>query len=231
MIDPDVRDERTEVGMNGVIGDILPLAVTVAVSPVAIIAAILMLFSARAGSTTLGFFIGWVVGIVAAVTVFTVVSGGLSASRSATGVSWVKVALGAVLMASGLRQWRGRNERKGPPKWMAAIDRMGFVQALGLGLALAAVNPKNLLMAVAAGVSIGAGGLTVANTVVAVAVYTVIAASTVAVPVIAYSVARDRMRAPLDDARTWLQDDNAAVMAVLFLVIGAVLIGKGIGGF
>lgn len=217
--------------MNGVIGEVLPLAVAVAISPISIVAVILMLLSAHAGSTSLGLLIGWVVGIAAAVTVFTVVAGGLGASQSQTGVSWVKVGLGAILMSAGLRQWRGRNQHKGPPKWMATIDRMGFVQALGLGLALAAINPKNLLMAAAAGVAIGAGGLTVPQTVVAVAIYTVIAASTVAVPVVAYAVAKDRMRAPLDEAKSWLQDNNAAVMAVLFLVIGAVLVGKGIGGF
>ena len=217
--------------MNGVIGEVLPLAVAVAISPISIVAVILMLLSAHAGSTSLGLLIGWVVGIAAAVTVFTVVAGGLGASQSQTGVSWVKVGLGAILMSAGLRQWRGRNQHKGPPKWMATIDRMGFFQALGLGLALAAINPKNLLMAAAAGVAIGAGGLTVPQTVVAVAIYTVIAASTVAVPVVAYAVAKDRMRAPLDEAKSWLQDNNAAVMAVLFLVIGAVLVGKGIGGF
>ncbi len=43
--------------------------------------------------------------------------------------------------------------------------------------------------------------------------------------------ARSEVRGPLDQAKVWLQDNNAAVMAVLFLVIGAALIGKGIGGF
>lgn len=218
--------------MNGVIGDILPLAVGVAISPVAIIAAILMLLSAQAGRTSVGFLLGWVVGIAAAVIVFTVVSASLGAARSPTGVSWVKVVLGAVLMADGLRQWRGRGDDKGPPPWMARIDRMGFVAAVGLGLALAAINPKNLLMAVAAGVAIGAGGLGVGDgLVVVIAIYTVIAASTVAVPVVAYAVARDRMRTPLAETKAWLQHNNAAVMSVLFLVIGAVLVGKGVGGF
>ncbi len=60
--------------------------------------------------------------------------------------------------------------------------------------------------------------------------FTVIAASTVAVPVIGYLFAADRMRAPLDRLKAWLQDNNAVVMAVLLAVIGVVLIGKGIGG-
>ena len=61
--------------------------------------------------------------------------------------------------------------------------------------------------------------------------FTVIAASTVAVPVIAYLVAADKMRGPLDRLKAWLQANNATVMAVLILVIGVVLIGKGVGGF
>lgn len=217
--------------MVAVIGEILPLALGIAISPIPIIAAILMLFSADAGRTSTGFLIGWVLGIVLATGLFTVLSGSLGASDQPTGVSWAKVGLGVVLMAAGVRQWRARNEAKGPPKWMTAIDGMTVVQALGLGFALAAINPKNLLMAVAAGVAIGAGGLSVADDIVAIAIFTVIAASTVAIPVVAYAVAKDRMSAPLDDARSWLQDHNTAVMAVLFVVIGAVLIGKGIGGF
>lgn len=217
--------------MNAVIGEILPLALGVAISPIPIVAAILMLFSTHAGATSTGFLIGWVLGIVVATGLFTVLSGSLGAGDQPTGVSWVKVVLGALLMVAGLRQWRGRNAKKGPPKWMAAIDRMNFVQAAGLGFALSAINPKNLLMAVAAGVAIGAGALSVGQDIIAIGVFTLIAASTVAVPVLAYAFARDRMRGPLDSAKAWLQDNNAAVMAVLLLVIGVALIGKGIGGF
>ncbi len=47
---------------------------------------------------------------------------------------------------------------------------------------------------------------------------------------IGYLFAADRMRAPLDRLKAWLQDNNAVVMAVLLAVIGVVLIGKGIGG-
>src|SRR5690349_22666093 len=100
--------------MNGVIGEILPLAVGVAISPITISAAILMLFSAHAGSTGTGLLIGWVVGIVVATTLFTVLSGSLGASDQPAGVSWAKVGLGAVLVMAGLRQWRGRNATKGP---------------------------------------------------------------------------------------------------------------------
>ena len=66
---------------------------------------------------------------------------------------------------------------------------------------------------------------------VVILVFTLIAASSVAVPVIAYLVASARMAGPLESLRAWLVHNNATVMAVLLLVIGVVVIGKGIGNF
>jgi Sap, sulfolipid-1-addressing protein len=90
------------------------------------------------------------------------------------------------------------------------------------------VNPKNLIMAAGAGVAIGSAALDLRGDAAAVAVFTVIAASTV--PVFGCFVAAERMRGPLDSLKGWLQDNNATVMATLILVIGAVLVGKGVSG-
>ncbi len=215
--------------MNGAIGEILPLALGVAISPIPILAVILMLLSARAAITSTGFLIGWVVGIIVATSVFTVLADVINLGDSSTSTGWTKIAIGLLLLLLGVRQFRVRHVDRGTPKWMSAMDSLTFPKAAGLGLLLAAFHPKNLLMAVAAGVAIGGAGLSVGSEVVAVAIYTVLAASTVAIPVIAFLIARDRMRRPLDGARARLQENNTTVMAVLLLVIGVVLIGKGIG--
>ena len=216
--------------MGGVIGEVLPLAVGVAVSPIPVIAAILMLFSARATSSSTGFLLGWVLGIVVATTVFTVLAGAVRTTGDPSVVaSWVKIGLGVLLVLLGIRQWR-RGGHHEAPKWMAAIDDFRFPQALGLGFLLSAVNPKNLILAAGAGVSIGSGTTSVGGEVVAIAVFTVIASSTVAIPVIAHMVAAERMRVPLESLRKWLEDNNASVLATLILVLGAVLVGKGVGG-
>jgi hypothetical protein len=218
--------------VGAVIGDLLPLAVGVAVSPIPIIAAILMLLSKRAGTTSVGFALGWLAGIVVATTIFVALAGTISSSDdgASTTSSLIKLVLGVLLLAVGVRQWRGRTGEHATPKWMAAIDDLTAAKGFGLAFALAAINPKNLLMCVAAGVTIGGASLSVGQQVGAVAVFTVIAASTVAIPVIGYLVAAQRLRAPLDALKQWLQTNNATVMAVLILVIGIVLIGKGIGG-
>ncbi|MEV4686530.1 GAP family protein [Microbacterium sp. LWH3-1.2] len=223
--------------MGTVIGEILPLALGVAISPIPIIAAILMLLSPKARVTSVGFLLGWVLGIVVAVTLFTLLSSILpsqdsDASTPTKGV--IQLVLGAGLLLLALRQWR-RRPRAGAepamPKWMQAIDKVTFPVAFGLGFLLSAVNPKNLLMAAATGVDIGSAGLDVGSIVLAIAIFTLIAASTVLVPVVGYLIAAEKLRGPLDALRVWLAKENAVIMAVLLLVIGVSLIGKGIGSF
>lgn len=222
--------------MGAVIGDLLPLAVGVAVSPMPIVAVILMLLAPRAGGASAGFLAGWVIGIVVACAAVLLLAGSLSlgtSSEPSTTGSWVKIILGMLLLAVGVREWRARPRpgvEASVPKWMAAIDSVTAIKAVGLGFLLAAVNPKNLLLCASAGAAIAAGSLSLAQDVAAVAVFTVIAASTVAVPVVGYGVARSRLAQPLAVLKEWLTANNAVVMSVLLLVIGVSLVGKGIGG-
>jgi len=223
--------------MTAVIGQVLPLALGIAISPVPIIAAILMLLSPKARRTGLGFLVGWVGGIVVVLTAFTLLASVVTPadpndSRPVVGL--IQLLLGALLVAMAVKQWRGRpgpGDEPALPTWMTAIDQMTAGKAGGLGFLLAAVNPKNLLMGIGAGVTIGSAGLGPGAVVVVETVFTVIAASSVAVPVIGYLAATDAMSSPLESLRVWLVHNNATIMAALLLVIGVVLIGKGIGSF
>ena len=223
--------------MGPVIGEVVPLALGVAISPIPVIAVILMLLSPRARGTGVGFLIGWMLGIAAAVVVFTVLSAVLphgddGQPRPIRGT--VTIVVGLLLLVIALQHWRTRpalGAEHALPTWMAAIDTLTAGRALALGFLLAALNPKNLLTAIAAGVAIGSDARTTAETVVGVAVYTVIAASTVGIPVIAYLSASARMARPLDRLRTWLVRNNGTIMAVLLVVIAAVIIGTGLGDF
>jgi threonine/homoserine/homoserine lactone efflux protein len=114
---------------------------------------------------------------------------------------------------------------------MSAIDSMTAAKGLGLGFLLSAVNPKNLLLAISAGLIIGGANLTLGDTTVVIVVFVLLAGCTVLVPVIGYLIASARMAGPLDSLRGWLVDNNATIMAVLLLVIGVAVIGKGIANF
>ncbi len=218
--------------MGDAIGDTLGYAVGIAVSPIPIAAVILMLFSGRARVNSVSFMVAWVAGI-ALVTTVVVLIPGLEADTSepSNTTGWTKLVLGVLLLAVGVRQWRSRpgpGDEVAVPGWMAKIDELKPGAAFGLGFLLSALNPKNLLLAVAAGVSIGALPLSTGETVGAVAVFTVIAAISVLVPVIAYLIAGPRLDPTLDTAKGWLIGNNAAVMAVLFLVFGVSLFGDAI---
>ena len=223
--------------MTQAIGEILPFALGIAISPIPIIAAILMLLSPRARTTGLGFLVGWIVGVVAAVTVFTLASTLIpaddpDAAKPIAGT--IKLVLGVLLLLLAVKQWRARpgpDETAALPKWMSAIDTMTPARALVLGILLSALNPKNLVMAIGAGVAVGSAGLDLGAAVVVLAVFALLAVSTVLVPVLAYLLASSAMRAPLERLRVWLVRNNSTVMSVLLLVIGVVTVGKGLGSF
>lgn len=218
--------------MGAVLGDLLPLAVGIAISPIPIVAAILMILSRNGSGSAIGFTVGWVAGIAAATTVFALIAGaaGETGEREpSAAVAWIKIGLGVLLVALAVAQWRQRGDSD-PPGWMRAIDEFTPVKAGGLAVLLSAVNPKNLLLCVSAGVVIGAADLGGGAKAVAVLVFTVLAGASVLTVVLGYLLAADRLRPVLDSTRAWLQANNHAVMAIVLLVMGTVVAGKGISG-
>ena len=89
--------------MGPVIGEILPLAVAVAISPVPIIAVILMLFSARAGANGPAFLGGWVTGLLAVSVIVLAVSGivGMGTGSAPAWVALLRIVLGILLLLLG----------------------------------------------------------------------------------------------------------------------------------
>ena len=209
--------------MGDAIGATLGFAIGIAISPIPIAAVILMLFSGRARINSVSFMVAWVVGIALVTTVVLLIPGlETDDSEPSTTTGWIKLVLAALLLAVGIRQWRARpgpDDEVSVPGWMAKIDELKPGASFGLGFLLSALNPKNLLLAVAAGASMGALPLTSGETVGAVVVFTVVAAITVTVPVIAYLI---------EQAKAWLIGNNTAVMAVLIIVFGISLLGDAI---
>lgn len=221
--------------MGEVIGALLPYAVGVAISPVPLIAVILTLLGPRARTSSLGFLVGWVIGILIGFTVLSLLSGllpeaGDTGPRPVIGV--IQVALGLLLVWISARQWQQRPHRGDVPElpgWMQKIDSYGFGRSLRLGLALAVANPKNLTLTASASVVVGSAELGGTAAAVAVGVFTVLGASTVIIPVLGMQIAGDRLASPLASLRAWLTRENHVIMAVLFLILGVNAIGSGIG--
>lgn len=220
--------------MGEAIGQILPLAAVVALSPMPIVAVVLMLVTPRARSNGPAFILGWVVGLTALGVTLLALADPAGASEDddpATWVSWLKLVLGALLLLIALRQWRARpqgTEEPPAPKWMGAIEGFTAVKAAGAGALLSGLNPKNLLLAVAAAASVAGTGIPGGQQAVAYAIFILIGTIGVGAPVVIYFGLGDRAPRLLGSLRAWMAHNNTVIMAVLLLVIGAKLIGDGI---
>jgi hypothetical protein len=223
--------------MGEAIGQVLPMAVGVALSPLPIIAVVLMLVSRWARVNGPMFIVGWLVGLaIVGVIVLAIVGPNATNDEGepATGVSWLKVVLGVLLLLVALKEWRARpheGEEPPMPKWMGAIDEFTPVKAAGAGIVFSAANPKNLLLAVGAGAAIAQTAISGGEQAIAYAVFAIIATIGVAAPVVIYFLMGDRAPALLAKIRAWMAHNNAVIMSVLCLIIGVKLLGDGIGGF
>ena len=216
------------------IGEVLTFAVGVAISPVPIIAVILMLFSQRARVNGPLFLLGWVLALAIVSTVAYVLAdqGDVATSSGASDtVAWGKIVFGVVFLLLAGRQWRSKpapGSEPQMPKWMAGIDAFSPGKALVLGVLLAGVNPKNLLLTLAAAVGLAELGLSTTDAAVSLLVFVVVASLTIAGPVVYYLVGGEHAKTELDSLKSWLAVHNSAVMAVLFVVFGFDMIAKGI---
>jgi threonine/homoserine/homoserine lactone efflux protein len=117
------------------------------------------------------------------------------------------------------------------PAWMQAIDTFQAPKAAGLAVLLSAINPKNLLLVVAAAAAISQTGASTGSQAVALAIFILIGTVGPGAPVAIYFAMGDRSKRVLDELKAWMSHNNAAIMAVICLVIAAKLIGDGIAGF
>jgi threonine/homoserine/homoserine lactone efflux protein len=221
--------------LSSALGDLLPAALGVAISPIPIIATVLMLLSRRARQTAPAFAIGWMLGITVVLVIVLVLAGpdGVDTGSSSDTTYWIKLVLGVLFLLLALNTWRKRprpGQPVAPPKWMASLEDISPVVALGLGAALSAANPKNLVLAVTGAVAIASNDLSSPQQVVCVVVFVVVGSLLVTGPVIAYLIAGARMAKPLDTLKAFMQDHNTAIMVVLLSVLGLSSLGKGLGG-
>lgn len=221
--------------MGQAIGDLLPSAIGVALSPVPIIAVILMLGTPRARSNGPAFAVGWVLGLVIVSVVVVLVAGGADDpdSGTSTTVAIVELLIGMLFLVMALGQWRQRpkaGQQAEMPKWMAMIDRFTAGKSFGLGALLSGANPKNLALTLAAAATIARAGLSTGDTAIAIAVFVIIGSITVAGPVLFYVFAPGKAAGPLDSIKQFMAQHNAVIMMVVLLVLGAKVLGQGIAG-
>jgi threonine/homoserine/homoserine lactone efflux protein len=214
-----------------VLTELIPLALVVALSPLSIIPAVLVLHTARPRPTGLAFLVGWLVGLGALTAIFVLVSGLLGAlDKPPPWASWLRVAVGAALIVFGVYRWLTRKRSAHTPAWMRSLAKVTPARAAMTATVLTVANPKVLFICAAAGLAIGTAGLGTSGAWIAVAWYVAVAGSTVAIPILAYAVSGDRLDQPLARLKDWMERQHAALVAAILIVIGLLVLYKGIHG-
>jgi hypothetical protein len=216
------------------IGEILPLAVALAAGPLPIIAIVLILVSDDARAKGVGFALGRIVGLALIVAVglviFSMIDDPALAHRGhpRPAVSVARMVIGVLLIALAGRMWRRRNVPSRPSLIARRVEGLTANGSVGLGLLVSVVDPTSLSLGFLSGLDIAAARLPVPTAVVVAAAFVALSTVTITVPLAGYFAGGQAARARLVGLKGWLLSNEKAVMMVLFLIIGAMLIGRGI---
>ncbi len=211
--------------MNSTLVTLVPLAIGVALSPAPIIELILVLFSKRRTVNAIAFIVTlWVCTAIA------VVVGGLGGQAADGGssepsavVGWVFAGLGLLLLVIGVKNWRNRADTSEPAVF-ATVSSMGPAAVAFLAFGAVAVNPKNLVLLLSAGQAVGASASPLLY-----GVGFVLAATLPYWLAVGYALlGGEGARVRLDSMRTWLVARNRLIMGIICVVLGLVLVAKGV---
>ncbi|MFH9263095.1 GAP family protein [Streptomyces sp. NPDC017546] len=209
-------------------------AVGIAISPVPLIAIVLMLSTPRARANGTAFAVAWVVTLGAITTVVLLFGAGAGAdtdSGPATWTAWLKLALGVLFLLLAVKQWRGRpapGHEAATPKWMTTIDSFTPGKSAAMAAVLAGLNPKNLALAIGGAVSIASSPATAGGEAAAAALFVMVGSLCTLLPLGVYFLGGERAVGTLQSWKAWMGAHNAAIMTVLLLVLGAKYLGDAI---
>jgi len=215
--------------LGSVLTKLIPLGLVIALSPITVIPAVLVLHAPRPRPAGLAFLGGWVLGLVALTAAFGGASDLLGGLHQAppTWAAWLRVVLGLALIAFGVFRWQTRHRHTKTPAWLRSFTKLTPVRA-GVTGAVLVLRPEVLILCAAAGLAIGTERLSTAAALIVGAVFVIVSASTVAIPILGYVGAGDRLDDALERLKVWMEENHGAMMAVILVVIGLIVIYNGI---
>jgi len=203
--------------------------VGVALSPLAIVALVVMLVAPVGARPAWAFAGAWVLSLALVSAMVLLLADGADASENRAPATWVsvlKIAVALLLVLFAVRQWHGRERQAEAeaPGWMRQLDSITTTKAAGLAV-IFAVKPKNLLLTIGAGVAVAQVGASAVGQAVAIAVYVFLGTTGLAIPLAVHVLRPARGGDLLIGLRDWMVRANVTIIAVLSLVIAAKLLG------
>lgn len=218
--------------MLHVLAELLTIGVGIAISPLSIVAVILMATAGKARTNGTAFLIGSYVFAVAFVGALVFLGRSTGSDEVDSGshltIDVMEIVLGMVLLGLAVVQWRCR-AATGTPKWMSALDGMSLGGAFIVGVLISGpLSPKDLPLLVAAGGRISQAALPAHEVVAVVLIFGLFGITAVAIPWLVSIISPSKVEARLAGLRDWLVANHSAIMTILFLILGVKLIGSGV---
>lgn len=210
----------------------LVYAIGIAISPIAIVATLLLLTCRRAVANTVSFLVGWTVGVAAVISLFVVLVNGVGVSDSdPLWIALTELVIGAGFLLAVGAVWRHRHERRADSRpWVAAVDSFTTARSAGLGVVLSGANPKVVALSLGAALSLAQTNASAAVTAETLVLYCAIGAAGVLVPLSLYLTVPRRASSLLAGFRVWLARHETGILVILGLVIGAAFLTDGLEG-
>ncbi|WP_327145810.1 GAP family protein [Nocardia sp. NBC_01327] len=221
--------------MGHAVGQFLSHAVGVAISPLALIAVILIVSAPRGRQNALAFVLGWVLAITAIFTVLLVISAGAGAEHNgqpASWVAWFRLILGVLIALMALQQLRlsRTTDPDSLPPRLQRVREFTTRNCLILGAVLVVANPKNVMQVAAGAVTTASSTAHLGGRIGAAAIFIAIASLVVLIPLAVHFFNHTTGAGTLERWKTWTVRNQYVIMAVLLALLSAKSLGDGISG-
>ena len=200
-------------------------------SPVSVVTVIVLLTMPAGRRRAIAFVFGWLLAIVVIgfVTVFVLHGADFSSHKRTPSrmASAVEIALGCLAVLVSLRALRRRRGAGAGtsemPKWLDRLDRTNWLLGVLVGAFMLTYS-----LTVAAAAEILKANVSRADGVIAFVVFALASSTTIAAPIVRVVVRPERSQERLAAWRRWLLGNSRTIGLVALLVIGALLVARGI---
>jgi hypothetical protein len=200
-------------------------------SPVSVVTVIVLLTMPAGRRRAIAFVIGWLLAIVVIglVSVFALHGADFSSHERTPSriASALEIAVGCLAVLVSLRalhrRREGAAETSETPKWLDRLDRTNWLLGVLVGAFMLTYS-----LTVAAAAEILKANVSRADGVIAFAAFALASITTIAAPIVLVAVRPERSQERLAVWRRWLLGNSRTIGLVALLVIGALLVARGI---
>lgn len=217
------------------IGKMLPAIMAIALTPIQIVAVVVVLGGPQGRAGGFAFLTGWLAALGALVTVAILLVDKLGESgRTPTPLlHWLQLAAGLLLLVMAIRLWRKRKkngEVPTTPKWLASLAEARPVRAFVAGASPAAANPKIIALVLTSVTSIAYLPLSAWQIAVVAILFVLLGSTPLITLVVSHATGGLATASRIRALKGFMLRHNDVILTVVLAMLGVNILGNGILG-